>query len=206
MKIRDTIPALLLAAAGANAGIVSTTGQYLHIPAPPDLSTGVMPSNAFGYALDETQSVFFSGTVDQGLPQFGPTHHALNAHTVLFSGWVNSHIIHFDDTVSAPHNATGTIVFADPIVALIYSAQRLDASDWLGAPWTTYPSGSPFRGIDENASGGLDTVRVINPYTIEVLMGNGLDQIRVLTAAVPAPGPLAVVGLAGLTVTRRRRG
>ncbi|KAA0215601.1 MAG: hypothetical protein DYG94_08370 [Leptolyngbya sp. PLA3] len=64
---------------------------------------------------------------------------------------------------------------------------RLDQSDaQLGDIGTVYPFGVANRGFAV-ARTGLDTARLLNPYTGQVTLGATLDRVRVLTIGVPAP-------------------
>lgn len=198
------LPALL--AGAAQASIVSTTGACLFIGAPVSLDTNALASPDLAYAIDERQNVFYSGPADQAIPNFLPAMDSQNATNASYTGRVNSHIVHADATPYLNgHNNVSTITFAEPIVALIYRSATLDATDdLLGNPGTLYPHAVPNRGFNANFD-GLDTVVLLDDHTIQLTLGAALDEIRVLTAAVPTPAPLALIALSGLGVARRRR-
>lgn len=198
--------ALLLTCGVAHASIAWTTGQFGLRPPPPSLARGALTSANNGWAIDEWQGVYFSGQVDQVLGTFGPAHTWQNSVNAFYDGWVNSHIIHNDDTgLASAGDHSGTVTFAEPIVALIYTQDWLDMSDAaLGNPATTYPFGVGNRGFTQ-ANSGLDTVLVTDPYTVWLTMGASIDQIRVLTAGVPSPGSAALLCLSASLLTARRR-
>ncbi len=207
MKTFATLVAASLAAASAHGSIVSTSGPAQHITPPPSLMTGALTSRTRMFAIDEQQGVQFTGLVDRLSPAVNVNFTASNAQTAFLSTWVDSHIIHFDDTgTSGPNqNVVARVTFSDPIMALIYTNTRLDQSDaQLGNAGTFYPFGVNNRGFTV-AYTGLDTVRLINPFTVEVTLGAAIDQIRVLTVGVPSPGAMAALPLAGFAANRRRR-
>ncbi len=120
----------------------------------------------------------------------------------VVTGTVDSHFIHF--TAGSVTQAIGQVVFSAPILAVMYSDLYLDQSDFLGAFGTTYPTGQPSRGMNSN---GL-VVANGNVLDFDFSAFSGaveIEQVRVLTRAIPAPGALALAGLGGLTLARRRR-
>lgn len=196
-----------VATSDAHAAILSATGGITQIAPPVSLMPGQEAHGTFAVAIDEMQNVPFSGVVDRINPQLATNYTATNAGSFALSTFVCSHIIHFDDTnlMNPPINVVGTVTFSSPILAFIYRDFNLDQSDApLGNITTLYPSTVPFRGF-ATAYSGLDTVRLINPTTIEVTLGSGIDQIRVLTVGVPTPGVMALVPMVGLVASRRRR-
>jgi len=205
MRSRSTVAAvsLLVVCGSAHAGIVSTAGRYTQIAPPPSLAPGQLASTRVGYAIDERQNVLFTGLVDRLGPNLHTPYTHNNAATAFLSTWVSSHIIHAE--ANGP-NLVGTVSFDAPIIALIYINTRLDASDaTLGnIPTTVYPQGVGNRGFSV-ATVGLDTVRLLNSNTVHLTLGAGIDQIRVLTVGVPAPGPIAALAMGGLLATGRRR-
>lgn len=96
------------------------------------------------------------------------------------------------------------MTFSGTIVGVIFINTTLDNTDvqW-GAGGTIYPTGYPFRGLSTQSSFSIlgnqikFNLMAISPVA-EVV------QIRVLTK-VPAPGSMALLGLGGLVMARRRR-
>lgn len=208
MKTLATFVAASLAAASAHGSIVSTSGQMTQIAPPPSLQVGQQAFGTYAVAINEKQNVLFNGVVDRLNPVVGFNYTTSTVAPAFLSASVNSHIIHFDDTnTSTPRvNVVGTVTFNSPIIGLIYINTRLNQSDaQLGNIGTTvYPFGVANRGFAV-AYSGLDTARLLSPNTIQVTLGAAIDQIRVLTLPVPAPGSMALLPLAGLAATRRRR-
>ncbi len=202
-----TLSLLLVPATAADAGIVSANRPMFHVSAPPSLEAGRFQTNSSGYAFDELQNVYFAGVVDVLNPTIGRQYTTQNPGTTFYHGLVSSHIIHTDPGRDGMgRQITGTVTFSEEIVALIYLGRTLDYSDQqLGDPGTTYPLWGSNRGFEGPVASGLDAVRVINPYTVQVTMGDGFDQVRVLTRGVPAPGPAATMLLGILAASRRRR-
>ncbi len=132
---------------------------------------------------------------------------------------IDSHLIHWDRPGSPQPGAslTGNILFNQPILAVIFTDARLDGTDvLLGAPTTSYGTGTQFRGTigapqgpgTIGASEGLDFIFLassgaINGYdTISVTMdvAAAFDEVRVITAAIPEPSTVAsvVIGLSAI--------
>lgn len=185
--------------------IVSVTGQVSLIAPPASLAFGAYTDKTQAFAMNERQGVLFSGGFDKYMPVVGLAYTTSNLMPGLMPSptWVDSHMIHFDNRGEpSPYPiVTGTITFDKPILAVICSLSRLDASDAaLGAPGTTYAAGELTRGI----SSVVDTFKLLSPNTIQFTLQNSqaMDNIRVLT--VPGPG-VAATGLLGLCTLRRRR-
>jgi hypothetical protein len=209
-RLATTLASLtLLALAGsAHASIASTSGQFTPVAPPPSLALGAMTAPSVGFAIDEQQDVFYAGPVDVLAPTTGTSYTWTTTAPGPLNASVRSHIVHVDYLSSNPQtsNLTGTVTFAEPIVALIFLNNTLDFSDaTLGNAGTIYPTGLGNRGFAQAQSGLLDTARLLDAYTISLTMGESIDQIRVLTQGVPTPGPLAAIGVAALSLAHRRR-
>ncbi len=82
----------------------------------------------------------------------------------------------------------GSVTFDRPILGIITSDSGLDTSDLMGASGTYYPTGLASRGADFGGGPGLasDERIVLSDdrltVTVRFQTGNGLDQIRVITA------------------------
>jgi PEP-CTERM motif len=123
--------------------------------------------------------------------------------TTLAAGTrVQSHYIFYDPVAGS---FSGTVLFANPILGVIWDTTGLSASDPLfGLPSVTYNS-VPATGLEL----GADTFSFSgSTLSVNWSASNPGDSIRVLTAAVPEPGSYAMM-LAGLgafgALTYRRR-
>ncbi len=189
------------AASIAAAGIVSTSGACSQIGAPANALPGSLAANN-AWAWDELAGVsLVSMPVDLSTNpsnSFGPV-------PGLLSTVVDSHFIHFDGVPGMV--ITGTVTFSDPIIGVQYSDSNLDLSDALASPGTIYPTFMPLRGF--NNWTGADYVdingNVLHFQFSTASPSNNLEQVRVFTRAVPAPGAAALLGLGGLLGARRRR-
>lgn len=201
MKTLAAIALSLSAAAVANAAIVTTAGACVQIGPPPFANFPTLAGpNAF--AWDEQASVTVTGVFANMT-----TNPSTNGAPVpgLVTGTFNSHFVHFTGFVPSPA-AAGTVVFDAPIAAVFYRDLELDNTDALfGAGGTTYPTTLVNRGT------ALPSFISINSNVLNFnLLANAagiidIEQIRVLTYPVPTPGAMALIGLGGLVVSRRRR-
>jgi hypothetical protein len=185
----------------ASAAIVGVTGMTTWLGVPPPDCTPTNLTGMFAFCWDEKQNVLLNQPVDM-VNNPGSSNAAVPG---FVNGLYDSHFLHFDNQMGTPP-ATGTITFNNPIVAVIFKNNLLDLSDpTAGASGTTYPTGYPWRGL------------FTAPTSFVTVLGNTLtfdlntihpvyviDQVRVLTA-IPAPGSVALLTIAGSLVMRRRR-
>jgi uncharacterized protein (TIGR03382 family) len=197
---RVLVPLLLLSASPALGAIVSVSGQCVQV-SPPPVANFPAIMNALAEVWDEQQGVFVSAGVladittnpgNSGAPTSG-----------MVTGLFDSHFIHWGHFTGLA--ASGTVTFSDLIAAVIYSDLLLDVSDaTFGASGTVYPTLQVLRGLDPQSfvsvSGNTLTFNFVPvPGAVEV------EQVRVLTRPIPAPGSLTLLGLGGAAVLRRRR-
>jgi hypothetical protein len=188
-------------AALSEASIVSTSGLCTQIAAPANALPGSLVANN-AWAWDELPAIsLVSMPVDLST---NPSNS--NAPVPGFlSGTVDSHFIHFDGNPGML--ITGTVTFSDPIIAVQYADANLDLSDAIATTGTIYPTFTPLRGF--NNWTGADYVdingTVLTFQLSTVSPVNNIEQIRVFTRAVPAPGTLAALTAACLGLARRRR-
>lgn len=202
MKALSAIVLSLTAAAAANASIVSTTGQVVQVGNPPVANFPNIVS-PIAWAWDEQQGVNVATGVFADITT-NPGNSTTPSPGLVF-GTYNSHFIHW--SALPPGSISGTVTFDGPIAAVIYGDTFLDLSDaTFGALGTAYPTGLFARGL--NTFGGNVSVLA---NTISFNFGSStagnveLEQVRVLTRQVPAPGAAALLGLGGLVMARRRR-
>lgn len=121
---------------------------------------------------------------------------------------IRSYFLHFDPAAGSAVNISGgfQLTSDEEIIGLIFSDDRMALADTvIGRPGVTYPTGFMGRGYDANDdSWTLSADRHVFQFTMRA-GGQGLDQVRVITQVVPAPGALAMCGLGGLVAAKRRR-
>lgn len=184
----------------ATASITGTTGMVTQISAPASALPGALTA-ANAWAWDEQQSILLSGMpVDLST---NPSNSFLPVPGSL-STLVDSHFIHFDGVPGA--NVTGTVTFSSPILGVQYGDTFLDLSDAIASTGTIYPTSMPGRGFFNWT--GADFVDINGStltFELDFVGTPDLEQVRVFTRAVPAPGSFALLSLGGLLGARRRR-
>jgi len=200
----------LIAAAGmvmvagmttASAAITSVTGSTNWLTTPPVSCVPFALNGPVAFTWDEQQNVTTSGQYCDMVNNPGSSGGAIAG---VISGMFDSHFISYQDYSGLPP-AVGTVTFNAPIVGVIFVGTTLDGTDvqW-GAGGTTYPTLYPFRGLNFSSSFSiLGNTISFNLSTISPVIE--VVQIRVLTAPIPTPGPMALLGLGGLVACRRRR-
>jgi hypothetical protein len=120
---------------------------------------------------------------------------------------VASYFIHFDPVGSTLSSAISEITFNHDIVGLIFLDSTLDATDYLGAAGTAYPTGTANRGFE--AGSFPDSITWLgtsqNSIDINLIASSGIDQVRVITRT-PEPETYVILamGLMLACVARRR--
>ncbi len=213
--------------ASAHATIVSVDSKVTLITPPASVVRGQLESNSVIFAFDERQNVLLSAPLSvNAVP---PTMGKLtidggaipNPVQILAGMIVNSHLLHFDvvgtpEALEAIVTGVPSVTFGEEILGVILEASLLDASDFLGAADTSYPTGtSTIRDFERLDS--LDLPSGAPPKTLgEIAVfshgtfrpdfpANGVDQLRVITQGVitqrviPEPGTLFLLG-SGLAV------
>lgn len=195
---------VMVVAGSAQAAVTGVSGAATLGPPPPVASVpAIISPNA--QVWDELQNVTLpAGGVQVDMLVNGGTMSSTSPTPGVVTGTVDSHFIHFSAVPN--QGAVGSVTFNAPILAVIYSITFLDNTDaLLGAGGTTYPTGWSGRDLSSlsvlNASGNVLNFNFFEP-------GGGalrIEQVRVLTNAIPAPGSAALAGLAALLVARRKR-
>ncbi len=198
---------LCLIANIAAADIVGTAGTGLVISAPVSLEVGEVDSATTIFAINERQNfvlpydlaVDFSGHGDLG------TIASLRGGVIPAGSRVSSHLIHMDTDTDVHMLIEASFTFDQPILGVIVTRNGLVASDVdLGFATTLY-SLSDYRGVELDA---LDRVSVdleTNSVWVRMRQSTEIDEVRVITGVVPAPGSLALLGATGVLAGRRRR-
>ncbi|MBK7405523.1 MAG: hypothetical protein IPJ41_13050 [Phycisphaerales bacterium] len=192
---------VVLAAGSAEASIVSTSGQCTQIGAPPSALPGALVAQNV-WAWDEQAAITLSG-MPVGLgtspsSSFSPV-------PGFLSGLADSHFIHLDGVPGAIY--TGTVTFSGTIMAVQYSDTNLDLSDSAATTGTVYPTTLSLRGFNNWTGSDFVSIsgNVLSFQFSTVSPLNNLEQVRVFTRSVPAPGSAALLVLGGLVAARRRR-
>ena len=158
-----------------------------------------------GNLLDNVLSIVENDTF-----AFGSDDHKIHEGTCVCSYFVHLDPAQIENRLFI--NPQATLTFDQQILGIAFRDHRLDQSDYLGAPGTTYPTGANFRGL-----GFFDTFTVSgggHVLDLSFFARYGFDQIRVFTACeqgsapVPEPASLVVwslVALTGGSLTWRRR-
>jgi MYXO-CTERM domain-containing protein len=199
----------LVATAGAQAAIVGTSGPVVQIAPPPSAVTFALPGpNAFCWNEQTNVTVPSSGIAVNLLGSgfwTGPTPN----NATVFGGAVDSHMIHFEVS-PAVQSVTGSVTFNSAIRAVIYDNTLLAASDsLLGSATVWEPTGfirSPNSSLFQNSIQVIGNQINFTMWVSTPNFQNRICEFRVLTdAAIPAPGAMALLGIAGALGGRRRR-
>jgi hypothetical protein len=203
MRIKSVFVAFAALMAGsASAAVVTGSltggsaapGTFQLLAPPLTVGNNNQQDNDTLYAFNEKQNVLLGSNL------------ALDRGGMLMAGTrVASHGVVFDPRNS--RSLVGSVTFDRPILGIIWSTNRLQATDALfGLPGITYNSPEA-RGLESRDRPG--TTFAGNVLTIKDWQASSPgDNIRVLTAAVPEPATWAMLilgfGLVGHAARRRR--
>ena len=183
------------------ASIFSTTANLVEISAPASVVEGALEDDDHVVVFAERQDFLLTADLSVDADNAGASidGNGIGANAGIISAGtrIDSFMLHYDRE-GRPTNALGqhwliSFVNTDLIVGLIYTDGLLDASDILGAPTTTYPTGTTFRGMT-GASEGVDSLTWsqffamsgTHDVTVEV------DQLRII---LKVPEPASVVSI-----------
>ncbi|MCZ6734948.1 MAG: hypothetical protein O7C65_04065 [Planctomycetota bacterium] len=192
----------------ASAGIIDTTGAILEILPPPSVELGALEDSSHIFAFTEMLELPLGDelAVDITSPGFYGEVRDLMPGLIGAKTVVDVYFIHFDPVVGLV-NLLGSITFDQDILGVIVLSDSLNATDGtLGFPPTAYPTGLINRGLDFGGvySDFITLSKDLRTISINWQATRKVDQIRIITA-IPAPGALVLLGLAGLARTTRRR-
>lgn len=205
----------MLAMASAQAGIVSVTGATAQITAPGNAvqNTG-LESNTQALVFGELQNFTLSQTAAVNATTTGLFDAAadLTPGVIGIGTLVSSYYLHADPVGSGgvTFRYVGSVTFDSDILGIAALGNELLATNFLGAPGTTYPGASTVNGVD--FPDGTDSFTISGDrrtLNFTLVAWAGADALRVITEgnAVPEPGALglAFAALGALTLTRRRQ-
>ncbi len=218
-----TLGAVLLAGAAAQANVVNYGGQLFAgvETSPPgnyNLQLNHTEDNTRAHAYLEQYRILLDRQV---------TYHAHGQGSYMTPGSlttatripgvntsiVNSYLIHFDPTSGlGGRTTTGWIEFNAPIYIITHPNNDIDQTDArFGMNGVTYGQGLSDRGWDLASADWFDISTPsagIWKLSWEANASSGMDEMRIIEIVdtIPTPGSVALLGLGGLAVLRRRRG
>lgn len=177
---------MVLATGPASADILSTGGDVQQVPPPPfPLTLDAWESDTYIRAFTERQGEVLDADleVDIALPgTYGPD--ATGTYVIPKGSKVNSYFLHFDRVGSSGYlYLEGHVWFEEPVLGIIVSDERLEASDEaLGASVTTYPEDLEYRGLELDPPGVYDCLSFSRrKMDIALSTSTYLDHVRVIT-------------------------
>jgi MYXO-CTERM domain-containing protein len=200
--------AVVAIVAPAFGAITTTTGSATITPIPPSLTIGAFESDTQVPVMFERNRILPEGQ-EVDISQIGLVDQLSDLTPGLIPAGtrVASYIFHADGIGTGNHVFEGSVTFDEDILGIIVGTTRLNNTDnRFGAVGTTYWNG-PSRGLDLATNPGNDTLLLSvsrNTVSFRLVVGEAMDEFRVLTA-VPTPGSFAVAALAAATTLRRRR-
>jgi hypothetical protein len=183
-------------------GIASTNGDIEVVSPPPSVQRQAYESSSeIRVFLESTQTVN-TVPVNAVLPG---TYHAYADfvdQTLTPNEPINSYFVHYDVVGQTLAQASGSIAFDEPILAVIGRSLTLEQTDSvLGAPGTLYPTNRFDRELEYQTRGNYDFFRLEpdgHSIFIQVEDSAEVDQLRVITA-VPEPDT-AILALSGASL------
>jgi hypothetical protein len=178
---------VLLTAGSAAAFIVAVTPVVVKIPAPPSVVPGALVGPNI-QAFDERQDVLLPVNVPVDARPINPGIQLpgdLNPGVIPAGTCVRSHYLHFEPL--SPATATGSADFSDDILGVEVRQATLDATNFLGNPFTAYPVAAQCMGGPANHQCGMellpeDSLRVgLRRVEVSFTALAPGDRIRVIT-------------------------
>jgi PEP-CTERM motif len=210
--------AVLSGTAAYSSGSACSGGVAISTSTPSSIGSTATNANCLIRAFDEAQgtaltSALLNDPIDLTL---GSGIKTTSGGSLASGTVVNSHLINFQPSagiLAGGQTVTGSITFANNILAVVYSNLGLTANqgflntDYLHQAATTYGY-NQFFGVETNAersftvSGNTLNFTLGGYYSSAIL--RDMDNLRVLTE-VPAPASIALLGLGGLGLFFMRR-
>jgi hypothetical protein len=206
---------VLYAATVSAQDIAFTSGSLVEIAPPTSVEEGALEDSGTAVIFAERQRFLLASdlSVDATNPGAEVNASGIGGDPGLISAGtlVDSYLVHFDP-VGQPTDLNVTAAWSvgfestNRILGLIYSDALLDASDFLGAPGTAYPTGLEFRGTTGSSEGNdsllwsqFTAMSGLQSVTVAV------DQVRVIVAASePVSVLLTLPALLAFGMLRRK--
>jgi len=200
----------------ASAELISATGDVEIIAPPFSVQGGAIESNDVVRLFQERQAVVLSQDIDADITTSGVFDQILDLTpgSIPAGTLISSYFLHADTDNLGNRDYDLQLVFSQPILGLLVEEASLQAThSLLGAPSTVYPSAISSDGLVEGLELGEDSL-ILNLATNTVSFAIGdldtfefVDHVRIITAAVPEPGTLTLLGIGVLVtlVAARRR-
>jgi len=202
-------------------GVVSTSGDLWRVATPADVDHMQYESNVaavlFAERIDVTVNDPFSvsilpfvgnqndgpGVYDSGIATIEASWNG-----ILGAGNYNSYMIHGDKD-GANQTFVGSVTFANAVEGIIYKQTELcDSDSILGAAGTNYAECGAARIFELDGDANY-MILSADRKTLDfsMVVAHNMDEIRVVTAAVPVPAAVWLFGsgLLGLVGIARRR-
>jgi len=198
---------------------VSTTGMVQTIDPPADVHFGLFESNTTAFLWQEQTVTTTGDTQVSRLVSGGDLYTTPGTAQNLAAGTYSSYFLHMESDIatspgSAPITYTGSVTFSQEIEALILNRfENCNSHDVFGSPGTAYPgAGTASCGETQNfdfanASNWISISADRKTLDFSQITPHDMDQVRILTAAVPVPAAawLFGSGLLGLVGMARRK-
>lgn len=181
----------------ARATIVGVDGQIVQLPTPPaSVLFDGLSSDTTMFAFDERQHVVLAAplAVDFTQPGTYKLDTDLQPSQIPAGTVVNSQFVSSNETTKpcniCARQFEGTIHTDSDILGVILLSRSLDASDFLGAAGTLYPTGLPGRKLELNENQQDMVIEEVDRHTLVIhseIRLQAADQIRVITQGDRAP-------------------
>lgn len=186
---------LLFALTAATPGLAQSVGTMMDEVPPPPAVTIDVTTGALKWFFTERRAWTLTSPVDVDILTPTTVHAPMNGVTPgTIPAGTNVHVFLVHARLTVPFSVNSLVQFPYDVLGVIHSDALLDASDVLGSPTTTYPTGQYGRGTAEHGS-TPSCDRVIlsadrRSLDLQTCAWDDQDQVRILMAA-PCPATAA---------------